>query len=67
MPESTSQCKVVFIKAYLISTNLKPASKELVASLSPYIRGHIRRFGRYDVNMEEFPPDLVPKPVKLTE
>jgi TnpA family transposase len=41
-------------------------SKELVASLSPYIRDHIRRFGRYDVNMEEFPTDLDPKPVKLT-
>jgi TnpA family transposase len=41
-------------------------SKELVASLSPYIRDHIRRFGRYEVNIEEFPPDLDPKPVKLT-
>ena len=41
-------------------------SKELVSSLSPYIRDHIRRFGRYEVNIEEFPPDLDPKPVKLT-
>lgn len=41
-------------------------TKPLVASLSPCIREHIRRFGRYDVNMSELPPDLDPKPVRMT-
>ncbi|MFK7848125.1 MAG: Tn3 family transposase [Rhodothermales bacterium] len=31
---------------------------ELAASLSPFIRDQIRRFGRYDVDMENKPPDL---------
>lgn len=31
---------------------------ELVASLSPFIRDQIRRFGRYDVDMKQSPPDL---------
>ncbi len=33
-------------------------TKELVASLSPFIRDQIRRFGRYDVDMNQLPPDL---------
>lgn len=33
-------------------------SKELLAGLSPFIRDQIRRFGRYDVDMSEQPPDL---------
>lgn len=33
-------------------------TKELVASLSPFIRDQIRRFGRYDVDMTDYPPDL---------
>lgn len=40
-------------------------TKELVAGLSPYIRDHIRRFGRYDVNVEEFPPDLEPTGIRI--
>lgn len=39
--------------------------RELVACLSPYIRDQIRRFGRYDVNMDERPPDLSSTAVKL--
>lgn len=31
---------------------------ELVATLSPFIRDQIRRFGRYDVDMNQRPPDL---------
>ena len=42
-----------------------PVTKELVAGLSPYVRDHIRRFGRYDVNMDHMPPDLVPKSVNM--
>lgn len=33
-------------------------TKELVAGLSPFIRDQIRRFGRYDVDMNEHPPSL---------
>ncbi len=39
---------------------------ELVASLSPYIRDQIRRFGRYDVDMSERPPQLNPRPIQLS-
>ncbi|WP_232282494.1 Tn3 family transposase [Photobacterium damselae] len=42
-------------------------TKELVSCLSPYIREHIRRFGRYDVDMTERPPDLDPRPVPIDE
>jgi TnpA family transposase len=41
-------------------------TKELVAALSPYIRDHIRRFGRYDVDMNERPPDLEPISVPIS-
>jgi len=42
-----------------------PVTEALVAGLSPYIRDHIRRFGKYDVDMDEYPPDLDPKAVDL--
>ena len=45
----------------------KETTKELVAGLSPYIRDQIRRFGRYDVNMDEYPPDLNHMQVKIRE
>lgn len=32
--------------------------REFVAGLSPYVRDNIRRFGRYDVNMNEPPSEL---------
>ncbi|WP_217277069.1 Tn3 family transposase [Photorhabdus heterorhabditis] len=38
---------------------------EQAAALSPYIRDHIRRFGRYDVDMTIFPPELNPKPIPI--
>jgi len=41
------------------------ATKELVAGLSPYIRDQISRFGKYDVDMAEQPPDLEPKPINM--
>lgn len=40
-------------------------TKELVACLSPYIRDKIRRFGKYEVDMEEHPPHLDPKSVSI--
>ena len=45
----------------------KETTKELVAGLTPYIRDQIRRFGRYDVNMDEYPPDLNHMQVKIRE
>lgn len=41
-------------------------TKELVGCLSPYIRDKIRRFGRYDVDMDEHPPHLDPKSVPIS-
>ncbi len=41
-------------------------TKELVACLSPFIRDQIRRFGRYDVDMTEYPPDLELMAVSLS-
>jgi TnpA family transposase len=41
-------------------------TKELTGYLSPYIRDHIRRFGRYDVDMGKHPPDLEPKSVPIS-
>ena len=40
-------------------------TKELVACLSPYIRDKIRRFGKYDVDMEQQPPHLDLKSVPI--
>lgn len=40
-------------------------TKELVGCLSPFIRDHIRRFGKYEVDMNEKPPDLTPRAVLI--
>ena len=36
---------------------------ELVACASPYIRGHILRFGQYALDMGDMPPPLDPQPL----
>lgn len=36
---------------------------QLAAALSPYTRKHIRRFGKYELNMDDKPAPLVPKPL----
>ncbi|MFF0952201.1 Tn3 family transposase [Rhizobium leguminosarum] len=36
---------------------------ELAASLNPYTRKQIRRFGRYSLDMEDLPEPLVPAPL----
>ncbi len=41
-------------------------TRELVGGLSPYIRDKIRRFGRYNVDMDEHPPHLDPKSVPIS-
>ncbi len=42
-------------------------SKELLAGLSPFIRDQIRRFGRYDVDMDDNPPELSPMSIKISD
>ena len=38
-------------------------TSELVAPTSPYIRKHIRRFGKYDLDMDDLPEPLNPGPL----
>jgi Tn3 transposase DDE domain-containing protein len=40
-----------------------PVTAELAAATSPYMRKNIRRFGKYDLDMEEMPAPLFPKPL----
>ena len=40
-----------------------PVSPGLVASLSPYTREHIRRFGQYVLDMNDLPEPLEPRPL----
>jgi TnpA family transposase len=40
-----------------------PVTAQLAASTSPYMRRNIRRFGKYDLDMEDLPEPLVPKPL----
>jgi len=40
-----------------------PVTPELAAALSPYTGRHIRRFGKYELNMDDQPAPLVPKPL----
>ena len=40
-----------------------PVTPALVASLSPYTRDHIRRFGQYVLDMNELPEPLEPQPL----
>jgi hypothetical protein len=40
-----------------------PVTPELVASLSPYTREHIRRFGQYVLDMSDAPAPLEPQPL----
>ena len=39
---------------------------ELLARLSPYLNGHLKRFGHYILNMETPPEPLQPKPLFVT-
>jgi len=40
-----------------------PVTPALVACISPYIRDHIRRFGRFALDMAELPTPLNPQPL----
>jgi len=39
----------------------EPVTKELVERLSPYMTQHIRRFGRYHLDMNDLPDSLEEK------
>ncbi len=40
-------------------------TRELLARLSPYMREHIRRFGRYLLDMEDLPPPLALRTLRI--
>lgn len=42
-------------------------TKELVGRLSPYTRDHLRRFGRFMLDMDDLPPPLVPRSLGISE
>jgi hypothetical protein len=39
----------------------------LVAGTSPYMRGHILRFGRYALDMDDLPGPLDPQPLPFDQ
>jgi hypothetical protein len=41
----------------------QPVTANLVAGISPYIREHIRRFGRFALDMENLPNPVNPQPL----
>ena len=43
-----------------------PITAEMVSRLSPYLTGHIRRFGQYVLDMEHRPEPLRPAKVRWT-
>lgn len=42
-----------------------PVTRELASHTSPYMRDHLRRFGRYSLDMEDLPPALQPRPLPI--
>jgi TnpA family transposase len=44
-----------------------PVTPALVACLSPYTRGHILRFGRYALDMDDLPGPLDPQPLPFEQ
>ncbi len=44
-----------------------PVTPALVASLSPYMRRHILRFGRYALDMDDVPDPLNPQPLPFEQ
>jgi len=41
----------------------RPVTAELAAAISPYMRKNIRRFGKYDLDMDDLPGPLDPRPL----
>ena len=46
-----------------MSNDGHPVTADLAAATSPYVRTHIRRFGKYGLDMEEIPAPLLPRPL----
>ncbi|WP_298966723.1 transposase [uncultured Roseibium sp.] len=46
-----------------MATDGHQVTPELAATLSPYTRKHIRRFGKYELNMDDQPAPLLPRPL----
>ena len=46
-----------------MATDRHPVTADLVASISPYLREHIRRFGKFSVDMANLPKPLNPQPL----
>jgi hypothetical protein len=42
-----------------------PVTRELVSHTSLYMRNHLRRFGRYSLDMDDLPPALHPRPLPI--
>lgn len=49
----------------LVEDNVAVAP-ELAAGVSPYLREHIRRFGRFALDMDDLPKPLEPKPLSFS-
>lgn len=41
----------------------RPVTAELAAAISPYMRKNIRHFGKYDLDMDDLPGPLDPRPL----
>jgi hypothetical protein len=50
-----------------MASNGSPVTPELVASTSPYARGHILRFGQYALDMADLPGPLDPQPLPFEQ
>jgi TnpA family transposase len=50
-----------------MASNGHPVTPELVASTSPYTRGHILRFGQYALDMVNLPDPLDPQPLPFEQ
>lgn len=42
-----------------------PVTRELIARIAPTLREHLRRFGQYDIDMEDLPSPLQPRSLPI--
>ena len=47
------------------ATDGAKVTPELLAPTSPYIRKHVRRFGKYELDMDDLPEPLNPVPLPI--
>jgi TnpA family transposase len=48
---------------YAMANDGRPVTADLAACISPYLREHIRRFGRFSLDMADLPEPLNPQPL----